>query len=141
MFGSLIVREKNDVQKPYYDFDLSEHVIVLNDWFNTTFQSLFVKYTHYSGTVENLPDSILINGRGVAKTYNDSLGNTHRTPKSVFSVQSGHRYRFRIINVGACNCPFQLMIENHTFSVIAADGQPIVPFAAKFLNINPGMFS
>jgi FtsP/CotA-like multicopper oxidase with cupredoxin domain len=117
---------------------LSEHVVILTDWFNETFQNKYIKHTHYSGTVENLPDSILINGKGVVKTFNDSFGNKYQTPKSVFYVNKGYRYRFRIIDVGSTNCPFQLTIENHTFSVIAADGQPIIPFSAAVLNINPG---
>jgi L-ascorbate oxidase len=139
VFGSLIIRESNDVQSPLYDFDLSQHVIILNDWFNETFHSKFIKYIHHIGNFEKLPDSILINGRGVKNVFNDGLGNIYETPKSVFYVQSGYKYRFRIIDIGITNCPFQLTVENHTFTVIAADGQPVVPYPAKLLNINPGI--
>jgi L-ascorbate oxidase len=149
-FGALIVRESNDVNSKAYNYDLSQHVIVLSDWFNETFIEKYTDYTHGNG---NQPysltnkstlytptsTSILINGRGVYQKYNSSTSKTYSTLRTVFQVQRGYRYRFRAINVGVTNCPIQLAIQNHTLSVIAVDGQPIVPYTVDILNINPGI--
>jgi FtsP/CotA-like multicopper oxidase with cupredoxin domain len=44
----------------------------------------------------------------------------------VFSVQQGKRYRYRLINTGAF-APFAFSVDNHTLSVIEADGTMVQP--------------
>jgi FtsP/CotA-like multicopper oxidase with cupredoxin domain len=68
LFGALIVRESNDVNAHLYDFDLSEHVIVLNDWTKDILLQKFNKFLHHLEGDENI-DSILINGRGINFYY------------------------------------------------------------------------
>uniref|UniRef100_A0A182VY04 Uncharacterized protein n=1 Tax=Anopheles minimus TaxID=112268 RepID=A0A182VY04_9DIPT len=48
-------------------------------------------------------------------------------PLSVFYVEKGRRYRFRLINAEFLNCPVELSIENHNLTVIASDGFGIQP--------------
>ena len=48
-------------------------------------------------------------------------------PWTVFHVKQSFRYRFRIVNSAFNVCPFQLQIENHTFSVIATELSNIKP--------------
>lgn len=58
----MIVRKpiKAVVNKNYYDFDLSEHVIIASDWMHQMAES------HFPGMVRrsSLSESMLINGRG-----------------------------------------------------------------------------
>ncbi|XP_035891289.1 laccase abr2 isoform X1 [Anopheles stephensi] len=48
-------------------------------------------------------------------------------PLSVFHVDKGRRYRFRLINAEFLNCPVELSIENHNLTVISSDGFGIQP--------------
>ncbi|XP_035778845.1 uncharacterized protein LOC118459510 isoform X1 [Anopheles albimanus] len=48
-------------------------------------------------------------------------------PLTVFNVEKGQRYRFRLINAEFLNCPVELSIENHNLTVIASDGFGIQP--------------
>lgn len=63
VFGSFVVRvpQEEDPQGPLYDYDLPEHVIVVNEW---TSQSLNEKFTQLAFLF--MPpdaDTILINGK------------------------------------------------------------------------------
>ena len=51
VFGAFVVRTNNSVNEHHdkYDYDLSEHVITLNDWLNDTFISKFVAHHHENG--------------------------------------------------------------------------------------------
>lgn len=69
-------------------------------------------------------NSILINGKGSKNTLMRGK-NFFATPRAVFKVQKGKRYRFRLINAGVINCPIEFSIENHLFDLIATDGQPL----------------
>lgn len=37
------------------------------------------------------------------------------------------RYRIRLINGGSFNCPVQMTIQDHNLTIIAVDGEDIVP--------------
>lgn len=60
--GALIVRDtrKTEVMS-YYDEDLPEHTIIIQDWLDQSTAGKFVLHHHAMG--ENTPASILINGR------------------------------------------------------------------------------
>lgn len=62
-----MVRQPNDPQYYLYDFDLAEHVIVINDWLDQLFITKFNADLHDSG--DEFPSSILINGRGGDMTF------------------------------------------------------------------------
>lgn len=49
------------------------------------------------------------------------------TPLEVFTITSGRRYRFRMINSYGSVCPAQITIEGHTLTVIATDGEAVQP--------------
>ncbi|CAL4169752.1 unnamed protein product, partial [Meganyctiphanes norvegica] len=48
------------------------------------------------------------------------------------------RYRFRLLNTAGLNCPIVFSIDEHPFTVIATDGNPIVPVNASSLVIYSG---
>lgn len=60
------------------------------------------------------PDATLINGLG---RYSD--GTT--SDLAVISVESGKRYRFRLVSL-SCDPNFTFSIDNHTMTIIEADG-------------------
>ncbi|KAB7497560.1 Laccase-4 [Armadillidium nasatum] len=65
MFGSLIVRSRNDSHKNLYDFDDNEHVIFITDWSDKLLIDKFLN--HHHTLHENLPaidnlDSLVIYG-------------------------------------------------------------------------------
>ena len=119
-----------------YDFDLSEHVIIVNDWLNETAIEKFVQHHHSSG--DNKPEAILINGRGVYYQYQTNLKGMNETPQAVFTVQKGYRYRFRLINAASLYCPIKISIDNHNLTIISTDGHDIEPYEVTNLIIFAG---
>ncbi|XP_050537356.1 uncharacterized protein LOC126903292 [Daktulosphaira vitifoliae] len=122
VFGSFIVRgaKERDTHKDMYDVD--EHVITVVDWLHELGIRKFLAHHHGSGN--NKPDTLLINGKGRNKIFEDD---GIRTPLENFVVTRGKRYRFRVINAGFLNCPIVMSIDNHTFTVIATDGYNVQP--------------
>ncbi|RXG70038.1 hypothetical protein Avbf_02151 [Armadillidium vulgare] len=49
MFGSLIVRSRNDSHKNLYDFDENEHVIFITDWSDKLLIDKFLNHHHTLG--------------------------------------------------------------------------------------------
>lgn len=140
LFGPLIVRqyEHQDAHRDKYDFDLYEHVIMLNDWINDTSIDKFSRHHHNDG--DNKPSSILINGRGVLARYTDTDGTRRvETPRSEFRVQKGFKYRFRLINGGFLYCPIEFSIDNHRLLIIASDGKLLEPKLVDSLIIYAGI--
>ncbi|KAH8293300.1 hypothetical protein KR018_012343, partial [Drosophila ironensis] len=64
VFGAMIIRKPKSAE-PHgglYDFDLSEHVMVVQDWIHEPGVSIFSYHHHSRG--DNKPHNLLINGRG-----------------------------------------------------------------------------
>ena len=129
VFGPLVVKPLIDLNSNSYDFDINDHILMLNDWFDETIISKFV-FHHHSTTDNNRATAILINGKGV-----DS---NNTTPRALFTVKKGFRYRFRLINSGVSFCPIQFIVDNHTLTVIASDGQPVVPQTFDSVTLHAG---
>ncbi|XP_039951037.1 uncharacterized protein LOC120768422 [Bactrocera tryoni] len=64
VFGALIVRRPRamEAHAHLYDFDLSEHKMILQDWVHTPGVSIFSSHHHSRG--DNKPVNLLVNGRG-----------------------------------------------------------------------------
>lgn len=64
--GALIVRKPIEQQPPsvtkLYDFDLPEHIIIIQDWEHMSAVATFSAFHHSIG--DNKPQNILINGKG-----------------------------------------------------------------------------
>ena len=105
----------------YYDIDSNDHVIVLNDWMSQIMISKYTAFLHSYG--DEQINGILINGRGVGLESHLASKLDYETPRSVFHVQKGKRYRFRIINSGVQYCPLQVSIDQHFLTIIATDGK------------------
>ncbi|KAF3424015.1 hypothetical protein E2986_05263 [Frieseomelitta varia] len=100
----------------------ANHVIVINDWFKEESTNRFPG--RRAGVIRQVADTFLINGKG---KFVDPTGSTTNIPYEVITVGANHRYRFRLINSFCTVCPGELIIEGHSLTVIATDGQPIEP--------------
>jgi L-ascorbate oxidase len=133
MFGPLIVRSYNDIHSSLYDYDLAEHVITVNDWANVTAMTNFLNGNNKQ------PAAILINGRGALQAFiNSTTNQTYQTPRSVFRVTQGYRYRFRLISSGYLYCPMEFSIDEHNMTLIAGDGNPVEPVEVESIIIYAG---
>lgn len=124
IFGSLIIREpiETEPNTDLYDFDLSNHIIVINDWMNEESTERYPG--RETGVTGQSANSLLINGKGRTR---DSKGKTTNSPLEIITVEANKRYRFRLINSFCAICPSMLTIENHDLIVIATDGQSLQP--------------
>lgn len=84
VFGSLIVRRQNEPNENLYDFDMSEHLMITNDWTHVPATTIFTAHHHSSG--DNKPPNILINGRG--KYFGDLKNAKLNQPVSASSTTS-----------------------------------------------------
>ncbi|CAG8434167.1 9205_t:CDS:10, partial [Scutellospora calospora] len=136
LFGPFIVQDPLDPYLSLYDF---EYVVTLNDWYHNTSSVLLAEkmIPTYKG-ISPVPDSILISGLG---QYNCSAAKGVPCNSSMaiptYVVQSGKRYRFRIINTSA-DTPFLFSIDNHAFTLIEVDGANTQPSTIQWLQINVG---
>lgn len=120
LFGPLII---NGPATADYDEDLG--ALFLQDWSHDTAFSLWhIAQQGAPPTMEN----ILING---TNTFEDG-GSRFET-----SFVEGTKYRMRLLNV-ATDGHLRFSIDNHTFSVIAMDLVPIIPYETDNLLISIG---
>lgn len=84
-FGAFIVR-KPISEEPHgnlYDFDKSEHVLLLQDWGPEISLAKFIAHHHSDG--DNKPNTLLVNGQGSYKIFGDD--NLTFSPKARFLVE------------------------------------------------------
>ncbi|XP_053625627.1 uncharacterized protein LOC128683739 [Plodia interpunctella] len=53
-------------------------------------------------------------------------------------VMPGFAYRLRLINAIAIECPVTVSVDQHELLVIATDGKPVKPLAARTVQLYPG---
>ncbi|KAI8129055.1 Laccase-14 [Lucilia cuprina] len=119
--GAMVVRQtrKENVHAHLYDFDYTEHIIMIQDWMKDL--------------DESIPKSILINGLG--RNQKDV---TKPVLYAKFTVARGGRYRFRLIFNGVTNCPVSFSIDRHDLVVISSDGNDIEPIVVQKITLHGG---
>ncbi|XP_070536992.1 uncharacterized protein [Ptychodera flava] len=132
-YGALIVREpeETDPLRQFYDFDDYGHTLLIQDWTYDLAISVIMKRTHIYEPI--LDDTILINGK--AAGGGDGIT---QTPRALFTVQRGHRYRFRLIFNGISDCPVFVTVDSHVLTVVATDGNPVEPYPVHKLGMSNG---
>ncbi|KAB5523108.1 multicopper like protein [Coniochaeta sp. 2T2.1] len=135
ILGPLIVHapEEADARK-LYDQD---RVVLVQDWYHDFSTVNLGNYlVPDNENSEPIPDNGLINGfncsscpEGSGRTCYDN--NTY----SVLTLDPSTRTRLRLINTGAF-AEFQLSIDNHTLSVMEADGTLVNPHTVHRLPIH-----
>ncbi|KAI8605601.1 multi-copper oxidase laccase-like protein, partial [Dissophora ornata] len=138
--GPLIIHSPDEPHLDDYEEDI---IMMISDYYHTDSGSLLSWYlsTDSEGT-EPVPDNGLINGRNSFDCTMDSQALfptgqkcTSGAPMSVFDFKAGTSYRVRIINTGAF-ADFQFSIDNHTLSVIEADGVDMQPVSVQRVPIH-----
>ena len=111
MYGPLIVRQTHaeNIHADLYDEDLSEHVLMVQDWVHKTGVDMFVPHHWDDGS--NKATSFLINGKGRHKNFGVNHYPGLFTPVEELFVEQGKRYRLRVISVGVSLCPVEMSIE------------------------------
>ncbi|GLB41415.1 putative multicopper oxidase family protein [Lyophyllum shimeji] len=122
--GAFIVNDPDDPHRSMYDIDNESTIITLADWYHEP-----AKNADASG-VPLTPYATLINGKG-------RWVNGTAVPLSVVNVVPGVRYRFRIIAM-SCDTNFVFSIDQHTFTVIEADGENTAPLDVDSVQIYAG---
>ncbi|CAG9792346.1 unnamed protein product [Diatraea saccharalis] len=130
--GAFIVRKpkSQDPHGPLYDYDRSEHIMIVTDWIHELSVSMFTDHHHSIG--DNKPPNLLINGLGRFKYFNGS-SKPMFMKAARFNVEQGYKYRFRVINAEFLNCPIELSVDGHNITVIASDGYDLEPITASSL--------
>ncbi|KAF9033807.1 laccase 17 [Panaeolus papilionaceus] len=127
--GAIVIYDPNDPHASLYDVDDASTVITLADWYHKKAPAIQAQYLAQV-TDEPVPDSGLINGVG---RYEGGPN----VPWPRINVESGKRYRFRIINTSAY-AGFEFSIEKHDLKVIEVDGINHVPKTVKALEVFAG---
>ncbi|KAF9133731.1 hypothetical protein BGW39_009088 [Mortierella sp. 14UC] len=140
--GPFVIHSPDEAHLKEYDEDV---IVMLSDYYHTPSPTLVSWYlSPASDGSEPVPDNGLINGRNYFNCTLDSLSlfPTHapchpNAPRSIFDFQPGLRYRLRVINAGSF-ADFQFSIDNHTLSVIEADGVDMQPVEVNRIPIHVG---
>lgn len=136
VFGSLVVRQAEDPHRGLYDTDLLEHVIVLNDWGHVSIANKFA--AHHHSTDDADVRSILVNGKGRNTAAQLEGVEEVALPLEVVKVTPDLRHRLRFISGTGLNCPIIVSVDSHPLTIIATDGDPIVPFTTDSFVIYTG---
>ncbi|XP_044585683.1 laccase-4-like isoform X1 [Cotesia glomerata] len=128
IFGSLIVRQA-DAREPHrllYDVDDPNHAVLVSQWHHS------IVTDTAAGQANKKPALLLINGKG-------HQPNGPQVPLSSFNVTRGLRYRFRLAHAGGAGaCPITFAVEEHPLTLIALDGNPVVPLKVKSITLAKG---
>ena len=141
--GLLIVRQpvEDDPNKLQYDFDFTEHQIMITDWINKTGEEMFYEFYHTDESYVPYLTTILVNGRGRLPPYQltpSSNKTQFHIPYSSFTVRKGFRYRFRICSNANWICPVEVSVDKHELVVVGTDGDSVQPVTVNSFVINPG---
>nr|AWC08467.1 laccase B [Peniophora lycii] len=123
--GALVVYDPSDPQADLYDIDDASTVITLADWY------------HFAGpqaAAVNTANSTLINGKG---RYSDDFGSDLSAELAVITVNSGSRYRMRLISI-SCDPNFEFSIDGHQLTIIEVEGVNVQPLVVDQIQIYAG---
>jgi iron transport multicopper oxidase len=131
--GALIIYDDNDPHRLLYDVDDDSTIWFIADWWQRQSLDMLREYDTSDSTGTHfipVADTGLFNGAG-------RFNGGPQTPYAVSRVTKGKRYRFRIINASA-RSDFTVSIDNHTMTVIAADGVETVPHNVNVMDVLAG---
>ncbi|KAF7370186.1 Laccase 2 [Mycena sanguinolenta] len=126
--GALIIYDPDDPQADLYDVDDDSTIWFLGDWWHNA--SIAMLESYQATQIIPVADSGLFNGAGRFNTG-------PLTEYAVSTVTSGTRYRMRIINASA-RSDFTVSVDNHTMTVIGADGVATEPHTVTEMLIHAG---
>lgn len=139
LYGPLIVEARNNP----YQYD-REQVLMIGDWFvepsDTIMKNIVGGVYRESEKPAGKPakrdlgdvpfQSFIFNGKG--QLPDNDVSKNHN-----FTLNKGETVRFRIVNTSSTYM-FKLQFDNHKFTIIETDGQPIKQTEADCLTIDIG---
>ncbi|KAK7024884.1 laccase 2 [Favolaschia claudopus] len=126
--GPLIIYDPDDPQADLYDVDDENTIWFISDWWHN--KSLAMLESYQATQIIPVADGSLFNGAG-------RFNGGPEVSYSVSTVESGKRYRMRLINASA-RSDFTVSIDNHTMTVIAADGVATNPHVVNTIDLLAG---
>ncbi|KLT41726.1 Cupredoxin [Cutaneotrichosporon oleaginosum] len=143
LYGAIVIHSPNEpASKQPYDDELT---LMIGDVYNTRSRDLPTKTTGRR-PVDAVPDGAVINGVSQARCAYLYPSDEHpgvnwcgHVPTAQYEAElvGGKTYRIRIVNSGSL-VPYTFSIDNHTFSVIEADGVSLAPYEARTLSLDVG---
>ncbi|KAF2477734.1 laccase precursor [Lindgomyces ingoldianus] len=125
VIGTIII---NGPATANYDIDLGTYT--LSDWYYiTSFQAGARAFNFGLGGPPPTGDNILINGTNKNAQGGGAYSKVTLTP--------GKTHRLRLINT-AVDASMRVALDNHTFTVIANDFVPVVPYTTNWIQIGIG---
>ena len=162
LFGALIVKEKEmEYPIPFID-DPASHTVSLMDWYERDGEASFKTLRFSLGQFPDLPPNVFPSDLHPAKSYRATFGPDfsevgtdpfwsalingkgkhytvpyERSSLSVFEVEDGQTYRFRLIHTGTMYA-FRFSIDGHKLKVMATDGYLVDPVEVDYIAIHSG---
>ena len=162
LFGALIVREKEIKYPISFIDDPASHTVTVMDWFERDPEEQFRILRFNVGRFPDLPRNVLpsdlnparpfFNVRGPDNTLVgvfrfwsgliNGKGRHHSVPYersslTVYEVEHGQTYRFRLIHTGA-TYGFKVSINGHKLKVMASDGYLVEPVEVDYISLQSG---
>ncbi|KAG2022525.1 laccase 5 [Coprinopsis cinerea AmutBmut pab1-1] len=119
--GPLVIYDPEDPHQDLYDVDDENTIITLADWYHLQAPSI-------QGPA--VSQATLINGKG--RRPGSTEGDI-----AVVNVEKDSRYRFRIVSL-SCDPDYTFSIDNHTMTIIEADGQNTKPLEVESIRVFAG---
>lgn len=102
--GKFTVRQHDDPHAGEFDYDFTEHSILLMDWGN----QMAEESSPGVRSIQTAPHSILINGFG--NYFNANAGDYKYAPIAAFYVERGKKHRFRLSNAASHPCATEISV-------------------------------
>lgn len=119
LVGTIVI---NGPTTSNYDIDLP--VVSLMDWYHIPYFTLLASRP----AAPPQSQSVLVNGKGKYQG-----GGSY----SVTQLTPGKRHKLRLVNTGN-NAYIHVSLDNHAFTVVAADFVPVKPFVTNTLTLSIG---
>ncbi|KAJ6530265.1 Cu-oxidase-domain-containing protein [Mycena capillaripes] len=144
--GTLVIYDPEDPLRHLYDVDDASTILTLADWWHNTSTSALASYI--ATQIIPVSDTGLFNAKGASRFQSTehlmngsfSQGRFNGGPEveyAAVSVVKGTRYRFRLISLSARG-NFVVSVDNHTMTIIEADGVATEPHEVNILTIHAG---
>jgi L-ascorbate oxidase len=148
--GPLIVHPEKEEEEEEGDYDAEDRILFLQDFYIQTSQQQATGLLNYPFTWIGNPDSLLINGKGIASKCSEG-GSNFEDPNaclstcsdssqlllSTINVESLKTYRLRLIN-SAQLVMMNVAIQDHTMTIIEVEGTIVDPKTVSNIDIAPG---
>lgn len=135
IYSALTILPRNP--RPIIDSVTAEYTVLFSEWYHDTSTSFLTQL--FAGVIFAPPfTTALIDGAGIFDcTQAPDPNNCEQRDwedLTSFSVQEGHKYRFRVSS-GTAGGAYSFSIDNHKLTIVATDGVDTMPYQVDAINI------